>query len=221
MVKKIQLLGLSTDGVCVIFDILRDNQLAEHIDIFLNIEVKEKPKMAVMEFPYTIYGVGKSPDPTIPVVFGTSGPKNKYKISKYFIENCNIKKSLFTNIIHKSAYVARSSSIAMGGFLEQKVVISSQTTIGFGVTIKRGALVGHHCSIKDFVDINPGVTISGNVTIGKGVILGSGVTILDGISIGDNTFIGAGSVVTKNIPSGVIAYGNPCRIVRHNKKWKI
>jgi galactoside O-acetyltransferase len=38
--------------------------------------------------------------------------------------------------------------------------------------------------------------------------------ILPGISIGDNTIIGAGSVVTRSIPKGIIAYGNPCRIIR-------
>ena len=39
-------------------------------------------------------------------------------------------------------------------------------------------------------------------------------TVMPGVSIGDNSVIGAGSVVTRSIPSGVIAYGNPCRVVR-------
>ena len=38
--------------------------------------------------------------------------------------------------------------------------------------------------------------------------------IINGITVGKNTIIGAGSVVTKNIPDNVIAYGNPCKIVR-------
>ena len=38
--------------------------------------------------------------------------------------------------------------------------------------------------------------------------------VLPGVEIGDNTIIGAGSVVTKNIPSGVIAVGNPCHVLR-------
>ena len=38
--------------------------------------------------------------------------------------------------------------------------------------------------------------------------------ICPGVTIGDNTVIGAGSVVTKDIPSGVIAAGNPCRVIR-------
>lgn len=40
------------------------------------------------------------------------------------------------------------------------------------------------------------------------------VTILPGVTIGSNTIIGAGSVVTKDIPSGVFAAGNPCRVIK-------
>lgn len=47
-----------------------------------------------------------------------------------------------------------------------------------------------------------------------GVWIGASVTILPGVSIGDNSIIGAGSLVTKDIPSNVIAYGNPCRVIR-------
>lgn len=49
-----------------------------------------------------------------------------------------------------------------------------------------------------------------SVTIGENVWLGYGAIILPGVSIGRNTIIGAGSVVTKDIPSGVMAAGNPC-----------
>lgn len=52
------------------------------------------------------------------------------------------------------------------------------------------------------------------VHIGKNCWIGAGVVILPGTTIGDNTVIGAGSVVTKDIPGGVVAVGNPCRVVR-------
>lgn len=52
------------------------------------------------------------------------------------------------------------------------------------------------------------------VTIGNNVWITSNVTILGGVSIGDNTIIGAGSVVIKDIPSGVFAAGNPCKVVK-------
>lgn len=52
------------------------------------------------------------------------------------------------------------------------------------------------------------------IHIGKRVWIGAGAIILPGVTIGDDTVIGAGSVVTKDIPAGVVAVGNPCRILR-------
>lgn len=52
------------------------------------------------------------------------------------------------------------------------------------------------------------------VTIGNNVWIGGSVTILPGVTIGDNVTIGAGSVVVKDIPSDVIAVGNPCRMIK-------
>lgn len=52
------------------------------------------------------------------------------------------------------------------------------------------------------------------IHIGKNCWLGAGVIVLPGITIGDGSVIGAGSVVTKDIPAGVIAVGNPCRVLR-------
>ncbi len=52
------------------------------------------------------------------------------------------------------------------------------------------------------------------VHIGRNCWLGAGVIVLPGVTIGDNTVIGAGSVVTKDIPSNVVAVGNPCRVLR-------
>lgn len=53
-----------------------------------------------------------------------------------------------------------------------------------------------------------------SVHIGNNVWIGAGVIIVPGVSIGDNSVIGAGSVVTKDIPSDVVAVGNPCKVLR-------
>lgn len=54
------------------------------------------------------------------------------------------------------------------------------------------------------------------VIIGRDVWIGGGAILLPGVTIGDNVVIGAGSVVTRDIPSNRIAFGNPCRVVREN-----
>nr|WP_206442648.1 sugar O-acetyltransferase [Streptomyces boncukensis] len=52
------------------------------------------------------------------------------------------------------------------------------------------------------------------VTIGENVWLGGGVIVCPGVTIGDDTVVGAGSVVTRDLPAGVLAVGNPARVLR-------
>jgi len=52
------------------------------------------------------------------------------------------------------------------------------------------------------------------ITIGDNVWLGGGVIVLAGVTIGADTVVGAGSVVTRDLPAGVVAVGNPARVVR-------
>lgn len=89
-----------------------------------------------------------------------------------------------------------------------------------------------HIYVGDYTMIGPNVTIAtaGHpicpelrqrglqynlpVRIGRNCWLGAGVVVLPGVTIGDNVVIGAGSIVTKDIPSNVVAVGNPCRVLR-------
>ena len=52
------------------------------------------------------------------------------------------------------------------------------------------------------------------ITIGDNVWLGGGAIVCPGVSIGDDTVVGAGAVVTRDLPAGVVAYGNPARVQR-------
>lgn len=52
------------------------------------------------------------------------------------------------------------------------------------------------------------------IHIGRNCWLGAGVIVLPGVTIGDDTVVGAGSVVTRNLPAGVVAVGSPCRVLR-------
>lgn len=52
------------------------------------------------------------------------------------------------------------------------------------------------------------------IVIEKNVWIGAGAIILPGVTIGENSVIGAGSIVTKNIPKNMLAYGSPCKVIR-------
>ena len=61
---------------------------------------------------------------------------------------------------------------------------------------------------------NKGLEYAYPITIGHNVWIGAQVCVVPGVTIGDNSVIGAGSVVTKDVPSNVLAAGNPCRVIR-------
>lgn len=89
-----------------------------------------------------------------------------------------------------------------------QVSIGSNTLIGPNV----GLYSGNH--VTDAQERAEGGLIPKPITIGSRVWLCGNVTVVPGVTIGDDTIIGAGSVVTHDIPSGVIAAGNPCRVLR-------
>lgn len=91
---------------------------------------------------------------------------------------------------------------------------------GARVTFGDNVFVAPHCGFYtaghplDHERRNLGLEYALPITIGNNVWIGGHVCVLPGVSIGDNSVIGAGSVVNKDIPAGVLAAGNPCRVIR-------
>lgn len=91
---------------------------------------------------------------------------------------------------------------------------------GGGITIGHHCFIGPNCGMYTAThpvlaeERNQGLEKALPIVIGDNCWIGGDVTILPGVTIGSNTIIGAGSVVTKDIPSHVIALGNPCRVLR-------
>lgn len=108
------------------------------------------------------------------------------------------------------------------------VFIESGATIGNNVTIKNGVQLWDGIEIEDNVFIGPNVTFSNDkyprskkyppefikTVVEFGASIGANATILPGVRIGRNSMIGAGSVVTKDIPEGVIVIGNPAKVIK-------
>lgn len=125
----------------------------------------------------------------------------------------------FTGYCHVEAATPESViAIADGAQINNNAFLKSE---GPGIFIGRAALIGSGVEIldSDFHDLHParrrgGRPAMAEVTLGANVFIGDGTRVLKGVSIGEDSVVGAGSVVTRSIPAGVIAAGNPARVVR-------
>ncbi|MDO5142075.1 MAG: sugar O-acetyltransferase [Eubacteriales bacterium] len=91
---------------------------------------------------------------------------------------------------------------------------------GAPVTFGDNVRIGPNCCFSaaghplDLTQRNAGLEYAKPITVGNNVWIGMGVQVLPGVTIGDNSVIGAGSVVTRDIPAGVLAVGVPCCVAR-------
>lgn len=113
---------------------------------------------------------------------------------------------------------------------ESKILIGNNTSINnafsavafSSIIIKNNVLIGVNCSIfdTDGHDLEADKrtnekVVSKPILIEDNVFIGDNVTILKGVTIGENSVIGFGAVVTNDIPSNVIAAGNPAKVIRN------
>ena len=117
--------------------------------------------------------------------------------------------------IHPSAILSPTAKIGDGTVVMQGAIIQADAKVGKHCIINTGASVDHECVIGDYVHVSPHATLCGNVHVGEGSWIGAGTTAIPNLSIGKWCVIGAGSVITEDIPDHVLAFGNPCRIIRY------
>ena len=111
--------------------------------------------------------------------------------------------------------VGRGTYINVHCFLQDcgKIEIGEDVLIGPGVNVCTASHpLDSHERIQRTAQGSSYLTSAKPVKIGDRVWIGANVTILGGVIIGDDAVIGAGSVVTKDVPAGMLAYGVPCRI---------
>lgn len=129
-------------------------------------------------------------------------------------EGCYIEPPFHANFgghhVHLGNYVYANFNLTCVD--DTHIYIGDNTMIGPNVTL---ATAGHPIlpRLRE-----KGYQFNLPIHIGKNCWLGAGVIVLPGVNIGDNSVIGAGSIVTKDIPSNVVAYGTPCKVIREISK---
>ena len=101
-------------------------------------------------------------------------------------------------------------------YSNHNLVILDAAKVKFGDNVFIGPNCGFYTAGHpvDYITRNKGLEYAKPIEIGNNVWIGGNVTILPGVKIGDDCVIGAGSVVTKDIPSDVVAVGNPCKPIK-------
>ncbi len=94
------------------------------------------------------------------------------------------------------------------------ILDGAKVTFGDNVFIAPNCVFSTAGHPLDVEQRNKGLEIALPITVGDNVWIGTNVSVLPGVKIGSNTVIGAGSTVNKDIPDGVIAAGNPCKVIR-------
>ncbi|MEA1916216.1 MAG: acetyltransferase [Campylobacterota bacterium] len=146
----------------------------------------------------------------IPIAFGIGENRTRKKLFQ------NAENSFFeiVTLIHPSAVISSTCSIGIGSVIMPNVVVNAHSKIAKGVILNSSCVIEHDNIIENFVHISPNVSLAGNVTIKELSHIGIGSSVIQGLEIGAKCIVGAGSVVVRNIKSGVVAYGNPCKIVK-------
>lgn len=112
-------------------------------------------------------------------------------------------------VIHPSAVVAASATIARGVFVGPLAVVHSRASVGQHAIVNTGAIVEHDCSIGENTHLAPRSVLGGGVRVGPGTLVGLGAVVLPGLSIGERCVVGAGAVVLKSLPDGARVVGVP------------
>jgi len=208
--KKLTILGKSDAVITMITDNLESDNNFPVIEIINNLNLPIEHSFINPKFITLLKPELESYQDCF---LGVNKSHNKKKVFEVF----NININNFINIIHKTSSISKTTTLGKGCLINSLVSVAAHTKVGDFVSLNRNSSVGHHTIIENYVTIQPGANVCGFVSIGEGTLIGVGANVIDGIKIGKNSIIGAGSVVTKDIPDNVIAYGNPCKIIRKNE----
>ena len=127
-------------------------------------------------------------------------------------------KRIDTVLIEPNFYCDYGFNIHLGKnfYSNHNLVILDANKVEFGNNVFIGPNCGFYTSGHplDYKTRNKGLEYAKPIKVGNNVWFGGNVCVLPGVTIGDNVVIGAGSVVNKDIPSNVVAVGNPCKVLK-------
>ena len=150
-------------------------------------------------------------------------------IGRYSVIHPSVKLGMSVKVWNM-VYIGEGTTVGDGTMIGSLSHIDEQVVIGKSCRIQGMVYISAKCKIGDRVFMGPGSALLNDkyppkmkslepAVIEDRVVIGGNVTLLPGVTIGEEAKIGAGSVVTQNIPSGKIYFGNPAREYKDMTKW--
>lgn len=130
-------------------------------------------------------------------------------------------KAKLGRLVDISTVVADTANISDGVFITPLCSVSSDAVLARNSCVNTMSIIGHDVFIDENSVISSMVNMGGACVVGKDTYIGMGALIKEGVKIGSNSIVGMGSVVYNDIPDGVIALGNPARVMRNNDNQKV
>ena len=152
------------------------------------------------------------------------------------------RKEEIITFIHPEAKIGTNVAVWHFSYIGRGTTIGANSMVGSLVHIDQDVVIGRNCRIQGNVYIPPGSVIGDNVFLGPACVLlndkyppsggrlraplieddvtiGGNATILPGVTIGKGAVVGAGSLVSKDVPTLSVVYGNPARPVMTKKEY--
>ena len=120
----------------------------------------------------------------------------------------------YANLIHPTAYIAKSTKLGSGNYIGAGVIIGPNVTIGDYNYFNRGSLIGHDVVLGNMNHVGPGANICGRCEVASKCNFGASSAINDGLHIGSNCIIGSNSTVTKNLKRKGVYLGTPAKFFK-------
>lgn len=115
---------------------------------------------------------------------------------------------ILPSLVHPSSNIEPSVSIGDGIQVMMGAVVGSNVQLGNGCIVNSGAIISHDCILRDHCHVAPGAVLAGSIDVGNNSVIGMGATVYLGLTIGRDVIIFNGVNILKNIPEGKIVDGN-------------
>jgi sugar O-acyltransferase (sialic acid O-acetyltransferase NeuD family) len=121
---------------------------------------------------------------------------------------------VFPPLVHASAVISDFVVLGEGAVLMPLAVVGPNSSVGRFCILNTRSSIDHDCVLSDFASLAPGAVTGGAVRIGSRSAISLGAAIKHGVSVGADCVVGACSYVNQDLPSNLVAYGTPSKVVR-------